>query len=88
MHTRAVALGIEIVQRERALDQQFAKSEATTSDVAAETTKIAALQGQLRSVHLEAHVATRPLLSQDQLTHYRQLRGYGGPTAPMHQHHG
>jgi Spy/CpxP family protein refolding chaperone len=88
MHTRAVMLGKEIVERERALDQQFAKSEVTSGDVAAETAKIAALQGQLRSAHLEAHLATRPLLNAEQLKRYQQLRGYGGREAPTHHHHG
>ena len=88
MHTRAVALGTEIVDRERALDQQFAKGEITAGDVAAETAKIAALQGQLRSVHLEAHLETKPLLNPHQLTIYQQLRGYGSPSAPTHHQHG
>ena len=88
MHEGAVALGTKIVERERALDQQFAKREVTNGDVAAETAKIGALRGQLRSVHLEAHVATRPLLNAEQLARYQQLRGYGGPTTPTHHHHG
>ena len=88
MHTRAVALGTKIVERERALDQQFAKGEITAGDVAAETAKIAALQGQLRSVHLEAHLETKPLLNPHQLTIYHQLRGYGSPSAPTHHQHG
>jgi Spy/CpxP family protein refolding chaperone len=88
MHTRAVALGTEIVERERALDQQFAKGEVTAGDVAAETAKIAALQGQLRSVHLEAHLETKPLLNPHQLMFYQQLRGYGAPSAPTRHQHG
>src|SRR5205814_10408502 len=44
MHDRAVVLGKEVVERERALDQQFAKREVTNGDVAADTAKIAALQ--------------------------------------------
>lgn len=88
MHTRAVALGTKIVERERALDQQFAKGEVTAGDIAAETAKIAALQGQLRSVHLEAHLETKPLLNPHQLTLYQQLRGYGAPSAPTHHQHG
>jgi len=88
MHTRAVALGTEIVDRERALDQQFAKGEVTAGDIAAETAKIAALQGQLRSVHLEAHLETKPLLNPHQLTIYQQLRGYGIPSAPTRHQHG
>ena len=88
MNTRAVALGTEIVERERALDQQFAKGEVTAGDVAAETAKIAALQGQLRSVHLEAHLETKPLLNPHQLMVYQKLRGYGAPATRTHHQHG
>jgi hypothetical protein len=70
------------------LDQQFAKGEVTTGDVAAETAKIAALQGQLRSVHLEAHLETKPLLDPHQLMLYQKLRGYRAPVAPTHHRHG
>ena len=87
MHERAVSLGTEIVERERALDQQFAKGEVRSGDVAAETANIAALQGQLRSVHLTAHLDTRPILNPDQLTLYQKLRGYSSPS-PAHHHHG
>jgi Spy/CpxP family protein refolding chaperone len=88
MHARAVTLGSEIVERERTLDQQFANSEITGGDVAAETAKIASLQGQLRSVHLAAHLETRPLLDASQLTRYQQLRGYTSPAFTTHHHHG
>jgi len=87
MHERAVSLGTEIVERERALDQQFAKGEVRSGDVAAETANIVALQGQLRSVHLTAHLDTRPILNPDQLTLYQKLRGYSSPS-PAHHHHG
>lgn len=89
MHTNAVALGAEIVDRERVLDRQFAEGELAADRLAEATTKIAELQGRLRAAHLTAHLETRPLLAPDQLAAYRRLRGYGGADAPhRHHHHG
>jgi Spy/CpxP family protein refolding chaperone len=88
MSAAAKPLGAELVERERVLDQLFAKGEITPDRLAAETTAIAELQGRLRSVHLTAHLGTRALLNPAQIARYQQLRGYGGPAAPMHHHHG
>jgi Spy/CpxP family protein refolding chaperone len=90
MSTAAKPLGVELVARERMLDQQFQKGEITPDQLSAETTAIGDLQGRLRAVHLSAHLETKVLLSADQLALYEQLRGYGEPAAPMmdHHHHG
>jgi Spy/CpxP family protein refolding chaperone len=89
MSAVAKPLGAELIERERVLDQLFAKSEITPDRLAAETAAIGELEGRLRSVHLAAHLETRVLLSPDQIALYLQLRGYGDPAAPMHhQHHG
>jgi Spy/CpxP family protein refolding chaperone len=89
MSTAAKPLGAELVARERALDQLFAKGEITPDRLTGETAVIGGLQGRLRSVHLAAHLETRALLSADQITLYQQLRGYGGSAAPStHHHHG
>ena len=88
MNAAAKPLGTELVERERALDQQFAKREITQDRLAAETGAIGELQGRLRSVHLAAHLETRALLSPDQIALYEQLRGYGGPIEPIHHHPG
>jgi Spy/CpxP family protein refolding chaperone len=88
MSAAAKPLGAELVERERALDQQFAEREITQDRLAAETGAIGELQGRLRSVHLTAHLETRALLSPDQIVLYEQLRGYGSPAAPMHHHPG
>ena len=88
MSAAAKPLGAELVERERALDQQFAKREITHDRLAAETAAIGELEAHLRSVHLAAHLETRALLSPDQIARYEQLRGYGSPAAPMHHHSG
>jgi Spy/CpxP family protein refolding chaperone len=88
MNTAAKPLGAEVVERERVLDQAFAKRDISADRVSAETAAIGILQGRLRSVHLAAHLETRALLNPDQIALYQQLRGYGNPAAPMHRHHG
>jgi Spy/CpxP family protein refolding chaperone len=89
MSAAAKLLGGELIAREQALDQLFAKGEITPDRLAAETAAIAELQGRLRAVHLAAHLETRALLQPDQIARYEQLRGYGEPDTPaQHHHHG
>jgi hypothetical protein len=77
MSAAAKSLGVEMIEREQALDQLFVKGEITPERLAAETTAIGELNGRLRAVHLAAHLETRALLQAEQLALYRQLRGYG-----------
>jgi hypothetical protein len=77
MSAAAKSLGAEMIDREQALDQLFVKGEITPERLATETTAIGELNGRLRAAHLAAHLETRALLQPEQLTRYRQLRGYG-----------
>ena len=88
MSAAAKPLGAELIERERTLDQLFAKGEITPDRLAAEIAGIAELESRLRSVHLSAHLETRALLNPDQISLYKQLRGYGNPAASMHHHGG
>lgn len=88
MKAHAKPLGAELVERERVLDQLFAKGEITSDRLAAEALAIGELQGRLRSVHLAAHLDTRRMLNRDQIVLYEHLRGYGDPAIPIHHHHG
>ncbi len=76
MHDSAVQMGGEIIDREKALDDVFARSAATDADVAALTQQIATLQGRLRYTHLTAHVAAKAVLTAEQLKIYAKARGY------------
>lgn len=89
MSAAAKPLGAELIERERTLDELFAKGDISPDRLAAATADIAELQGRLRAVHLAAHLETRALLDPDQIARYQQLRGYGGSQAPVqHHHHG
>lgn len=84
MNAHAVRLGAAIVEKERELDALFASGQATPAAVAALTAGIGALNGEVRDVHLRAHIQTRTLLTADQIRAYNHLRGYHDG----HEHHG
>lgn len=69
---QARRLGRRIVDAERALDAAFRSGAITQADLDARLREIATLQGELRAVHLRAHLRTRPLLTEDQIRRYYQ----------------
>ena len=80
MKTAALPLGRELVARETELDRLFTGRTASPEAVLALTREIGRLQGELRAVHLNAHVATVGLLQPAQVARYDELRGYtSGP---------
>lgn len=85
----ATRLGGMMVDAEVDLDRLFASGEADAERVSALTREIALLEGELRAVHLNAHLETRALLTRHQIVRYDELRGYGaeGGGAP-HAHGG
>jgi hypothetical protein len=74
MSATAKTLRADLVERERVLDEGFAKGNITPDQVTTETTAIAFLQGWLRDVHLTAHIETRGLLNAGQIARYQQSR--------------
>ena len=86
MVREARQLGDMILEEERALEQEFRKGTISETDLQAGVTRIAALQGQLRAVHLRTHLETRLVLSEEQIQHYNQLRGYSASSPQEHKH--
>ena len=76
MHVRAIALGQEIVSEERALDRLFASHTVTSENLGERMERIGRLQGEVREVHLAAHIEQTALLTPAQIEQYRRLRGY------------
>jgi Spy/CpxP family protein refolding chaperone len=76
MHARAVGLGKRLVEKERALDKAFASATITQKSLRQLTQEVEALRGQLRNVHLAAHIEARSVLTQKQIESYDSLRGY------------
>ena len=72
MRGKALPLDEEVIAAEAELGRLFASGSAT----AVATDRVARLRGELRSVHLVAHVAMRDALTPDQRSAYDRLRGY------------
>lgn len=79
MRGEAQALGHAIIAAEAALDSLFRADTVDGAAVAAQVAEIARLNGELRLVHLKAHMATTALLSPDQVDAYVRAR--------THHHH-
>jgi uncharacterized protein (DUF305 family) len=76
MKTKAIALGQEIVTAEAALSEAFADKSISSATLQTQLSNLANLYAELRQIHLEAHLAVTPLLTDEQITHYQVLRGY------------
>jgi len=76
MNGDAVRLGATILAEEQQLEAQFRSATITEADLHRRVARIAALQGELRAIHLAAHLATRAMLSDSQIARYNELRGY------------
>lgn len=87
MKAGAQRLGLQLIEAERALDEAFRSGTATPEAVARLSAEAAELQGQLRNVHLQAHLQTRQLLRPGQVDAYMQARGYAAEQGLGSGHH-
>jgi len=87
MEARSSAIGKQIVEEERTLNELFATKSVTPKLLASTVERIGQLQGQFRDAHLEAHITEAAILTPEQLTKYQELRGYGNAVEPMYHHH-
>ncbi len=88
MSTSAIALGHQVIAAEAQLDRAFASGSADRPDIVRQLAEIGRLNGELRSVHILAHMETRALLTPDQVARYDAERGYrrpAGQQAPQHR---
>ena len=85
MRNHAVLLGEEIVGLEARLDSVFAKREITSNDLATRLTQLGVLRGELRYVHIVAHLEVTALLSDHEIHEYQRLRGYAEGHGTMHR---
>ena len=78
MLEEARRIGSQIVEAERQLDRRFSHRHIDEETLESLVAEIAELYGQLRLSHLQAHLKTRDLLSEEQISEYDRLRGYAG----------
>ena len=76
MQARAIPLGKELVEEERALNYFFASRSVTPEALSSSLARIGKLQGQVRQVHLDAHIEQTAMLTPEQVGNYNRLRGY------------
>lgn len=88
MQREARRLGALLLQRESALDAAFRDGQADAAGLRSDLEVLAALEGELRFVHLRSHLAVRDLLSAEQVVRYNALRGYDTAANGPHQHGG
>jgi len=82
MQKAAASVGRQLVDRERHLDASFADKAIAQDSLAGSVQEIAALQGRLREIHLQAHLAQTAILTPEQIQRYEHLRGYRPHRAP------
>ena len=76
MRKDAVRLGQAIVEQEHALNKLFALNVIGQKQLTEAIGQIVVLQGELRTVHLSAHIEMKQLLTTEQIRKYDELRGY------------
>lgn len=86
-HAHAVAIGAKLVEAERNLEALFRRGDVSEAQLAKAARNAASLQGEYRLSHLETHRRLRAVLTDEQVTRYDDLRGYGAAAEDAHPHH-
>jgi len=86
MSAEAQRLGSAILKEEQALEAEFRARRIDGPDLRERVARIAALQSELRMIHLRTHLETRALLTDHQVEQYNAMRGYSGNPAGPDQH--
>lgn len=84
MQHDARRLGADILRQEAALDSAFGRGDLGEAELQQHLAVLGALRGELRFVHLRAHIAAKALISAAQVARYNELRGYDGGPASGH----
>ena len=78
MSNNAKSIGSAIIGVEQDMDEAFANKTITEENLIALLDKSANLYGQLRFVHLSAHLDTAQIMTTEQIQMYNEMRGYDG----------
>ena len=76
MRTRAIAKGKDILKAEFHLANLFASGQPAAAEVKRITEHLGIMRGQLRAIHLIAHIESTRELRSGQIEGYDRLRGY------------
>lgn len=86
MQAEATRIGRLILENEARLDAAYAQRDIREDTLRTLVTAIARYQGELRFVHLRAHLQQRQALTPVQIDRYDALRGYGEGHSGTHSH--
>ena len=78
MSNNAKSIGSAIIGIEQDMDEVFANKSITEENLITLLDKSANLYGQLRFVHLSAHLDTAQIMTTEQIQMYNEMRGYDG----------
>lgn len=89
MKAAAIVEGEKLIAHETELERQFRDRTITPESLRTLVGRIEQSRGALRTIHLETHLSTPALLSQEQIDRYNALRGYGAsnPCATVPEGH-
>ena len=76
MKSKAILQGEQLIELESRLDSAFGSGTITPDGLQVLLSRIADTHGDLRYIHLSAHLRMLPILSNDQIEKYNSLRGY------------
>lgn len=76
MKEKTVNIGKIIIEKEKLLDHLFKNNKADEESLRNLVKEIAEYQGELRLVHLNAHIQQKDILTPEQISVYDKLRGY------------
>ncbi|MDA1257806.1 MAG: hypothetical protein O3C10_08190 [Chloroflexi bacterium] len=76
MNADARRIGDVFVSLEADLDQLFREETINQTALVDLTTRISTAEGQLRAIHLSAHLTMKEILTETQIAEYDRLRGY------------
>lgn len=77
MKGEAQKAGREVLAAHERLEREFRNGTITQASLDALTRDVGAAWGELRLVHLRAHLDAKDLLTHEQVMRYNELRGYG-----------
>lgn len=86
MLAQAVPLGERYLANEAAIERAFRDGDLDAATLRALLDASGRIESELRYVHLQAHLATRAILTMHQVALYDEARGYGEADHASHEH--
>jgi hypothetical protein len=76
MRAEAIAVGARLIEAEEAIEAAFRAGALDNARLRSLIDEAETARAELRFIHLSRHLTTPPLLTEEQIARYSQLRGY------------